>query len=135
MAENKRLPAVRGMIPDPPKLVPTEDGKWPMALISKLNTFLKDVITAINGRISLGDGFQASRSGNIDGQWIELTSPSVANTQFAVPHGLGRRPVGCTVWRRNDYGELKNSNVGGWDERRLYLKCNTGGVTYLILVV
>lgn len=135
MAENKRIATYRGMISDPPRLVPTEDGKLPASVVSKLNAFLTDVITAINGRISFGDGYQASRSGNIDGQWITFTAPSVADTQFEIPHDLGRRPTGYSVWRRDDYALLKDANVGGWDEKRIYMKSNTGGATYLILLI
>lgn len=123
------------MLADPPRLVPTEDGRLPAALVAKLDGFLNDVITALNGRISFGDGYQASRSGNIDGQWITFTTPSVAHTQFKVPHDLGRRPTGYRPWRQDNYGQLKDSNIGGWDERSLYLKCDTGSVTFLILVV
>lgn len=135
MPRNTRLPSLVGNIPDPPRLIPSEDGKIPASLISKFNTFLSDVITAINGRLSMGNGTQSTRSGNIDGQWITFTTPSVSDTQFTLPHGLGRRPTGYTIWRRNDYAELKDSNVGGWDERNLYLKCDTGDVTFLILVI
>ena len=57
------------------------------------------IFQGINGGIDFGVSTQTSLSpganqytGNINGQWANVTAAGVANTEFAVPHSLGRIP-------------------------------------------
>jgi hypothetical protein len=134
MAENKRIRAGSGMIADPPRVRLGDKGELTAFLLSQLNDTLRDVVNSLNGRLSLGDGVQSSWAGNLDGQWIELVTPGVADSEFAVPHGLGKVPSGYLVVRKDQAAHLYDSNVGGWSEDTIYLKCDVVSVTFSIIV-
>lgn len=54
---------------------------------------IRRLVSATNGAISLGDGKQSSRTGNLNAQNIQINIVDTA-TVLEVPHGLGRKPVG-----------------------------------------
>lgn len=60
--------------------------------VALINT-LRMAIAGFNGGISLGDGKQSSRTGNLNAQNIQITVRDTA-ALLAIPHGLGRKPVG-----------------------------------------
>jgi hypothetical protein len=51
------------------------------------------LLDAVNGRLSLGDGQQSSRTGNLDGVNIQYNFTDVSTVE-AIPHNLGRKPSG-----------------------------------------
>lgn len=134
MARRDRIPNGVGMVGAPP-LLQLSDGEVTDELISILTLFQQSIVRKLNGRLSWGNGDHATQSGNIDGQWVEVVTPSVANTEFVVPHGLGRVPSGYLVMRRSQVAELYDSNIGGWNDRNIYLKCDTGDATIRFVLV
>lgn len=104
------------------------------SLVSLMNLFQQSIIRKLNGRLRFGNGDHATQSGNIDGQWIEVVTPS-ADVEFAVDHGLERLPAGYIVARANKACNVYDSNVGGWNDRTIYLKCDTGTVTLRIVII
>jgi hypothetical protein len=61
---------------------------------------------------------------------VKVTSPAVANQEFTVVHGLGRRPVGYNVMDRNLAGGLYSDSRDSWTESLITLKCSLASVTF-----
>lgn len=103
-------------------------------VIVSLYRALETIIGLLEGRLNLGTGRHASWSGHVDGQWLEVVLPT-ADTDFAVPHGLGRVPAayilgglsglrpGAGVWY-NFY----DSPVNAHTDQILWLRCTGGPV-------
>lgn len=58
---------------------------------------------------------------NIEGWKAFVTSPFTPNTEFAVPHGLGRVPIGFHVFQRSNQGVVYNSTGTPWNSSNIYL--------------
>jgi hypothetical protein len=112
-----------------------EDGKIGVEAITQLNSLIAAIAKRLNQGLSLGSGDQATQTGNIFGQWIEVTStPSVADTEFQLPHGLGRTPVGYFVAKRDKAGTLYVSSAGSWNRDVVYFKDSGAAVLLLIMI-
>lgn len=134
MARSERRSTGVGMIPDLPA-VASEDGKLTATQVAFLTDAIKRIIATINGQITFGDGVNSSQSGNIDGQWKEVTFTN-ANTDYEVPHGLGRLPVGVIVLDVNiDGAVVRGGSRGSWSPTRLFVRCNQAGTTAIFVVV
>lgn len=134
MAKSKRIQNGVGFMAEMPGVV-SPDGKLTAAQVNYLVTGIQSLITALNGHISFGDGTNSSQSGNIDGHTKEVTFVS-ANTDYEVPHGLGRMPIGILLLNVNaDGAVVRPSNNGSWNLERLFVRCNTAGATALFVVV
>lgn len=132
--QRKRIGNGVGMIGSPPRLVLGSKGEITVELVQLLNSFLQDIVGKLNGFLSEGTGEHATQSGNQDGQWIEGITPSVADTEFRVPHGLNRRPIGFDVRHIDKGGVIYSSSSGSWNSEVLFLKCTTVTTTYRILI-
>jgi hypothetical protein len=95
---------------------------------------LRRIVAKINGRLSLGDGTSGSWAGNLDAQDIDVTFPSVADTEVEVPHGLERTPVGVVAFSLDRAGHVYDSRRGSWDATRLFLKCSTASAVTKVKV-
>lgn len=132
--------AIREIIPDkdagmgdiPP--IALVDGKMSGPTATYLTSSIRSIIAKFNGGISFGNGGSGYRAGNIDAQYIDVFTPSVADTEFTVPHGLGRKPIGYDVVRRDKAGIVYDSSGGSWSPTTLYLKCSTASTTIKLRV-
>jgi hypothetical protein len=132
--------AIRELIPDktsgmgdiPP--IALQDGKMSGPTAAYLTSALRNIIAKFNGGISLGSGDSGYRAGNIDAQYIDVYTPSVADTEFTVPHGLGRKPIGYDIVRRDKAAIVYDSSGGSWNDTTLYLKCNVASTTVKLRV-
>lgn len=68
---------------------------------------IQKVLDVINGNISLGDGKQSSRMGNMAGQNIQYIFNDTSTVE-AIPHALGRKPIGWII-----VGERFTARSGG----------------------
>ena len=132
MALRNRIENGVGMLAAPEIQEPKEGQV--AGVVTYLAGLFKNIVTAINGRLSLGNAAQSSQSGNIDGQWITYVFPSSANTEVEIPHGLGRVPVGFFVGEKDKACDVYTSNRSGWGKERIYLKCDTATATVNMLV-
>lgn len=107
--------------PQPLQLV---EGKLTEASAQYLYGLLLGLTKAINGNLTIGDGSSGSKSGNLFGQFIEVVTPSVAQTEFAVDHALGRIPVAFLVVMTDTANGMRTfaSSKGSWTDSRIYLK-------------
>lgn len=134
MAISKRIATGVGMLSDLPAVV-SSDGKLTDIQVGYITAAIRSVIRALNGRVSFGDGTQSSQSGNVDGHTKEVVFVS-ADTDYEVPHGLGRVPIGIIVlYVDADDAVVRAANRGSWSSERLFVRCNTAGATALFVVV
>jgi len=127
--------AIRTVVPDPNAAmgdippIALSDGKMSGPTAAYLTAALRAIIEKFNGAISLGNGSSGYRAGNLDAQYIDVFTPSVPDTEIEIPHGLGRKPVGYDVVRRDAACIVYDSSGGSWGNNVIYLKCNTASVT------
>lgn len=74
-------------------------------------------------------------SQNIEGWYATATSPGVADTEFAVPHQLGRIPIGFFVLTRTKGGVVYKSLVTPWSTNNIYLKDSSVTDVLLLFIV
>ena len=134
MARSERIFNGVGMIPDLPPVVST-DGKLTDAQVTYITDAIRNLLRAVGGHLSLGNGAQSSQAGNIDGQTKEVVFAN-ANTDYEVPHGLGRVPIGIIVLDVNqDAAVVRGGSRGSWTDQRMFVRCNVAGTTGLFIVV
>lgn len=110
------------------------DGKVPPEALAVLNLVVLGLIKKINGNLSLGQMVHGQLTGNFLGQCIQITAtPSVADTEFEIPHGLTTVPV--FFWYFLDRaGDLYASNFNSWNKDRLLLRCSVASAAATIVV-
>lgn len=62
-----------------------------------LYNFLLQVVSLLNGRISLGNKNNSNSSGNVSGRFITVKTPPVAGDAFTVKHDLGYVPYNYII--------------------------------------
>lgn len=99
---------------------------------------------SLNGGIDAGQSTQTSLdpasvhcyTGNEAGQWVNVVTPGIADTEFAVPHNLGYIPSfikhvnsdrACSVY------QLPNTGTA-WTSSNIYLKCNVASVALRFMI-
>ena len=107
----------------------TDEGKLSEQAVTLLVSVVKSISQRLNGRLTLGTGVTGHRAGNMDGQWITVLTPGVANTEFTVPHGLGRLAVGYLVVDKDRAADIYSFDKGSWDSSIMILKCSVADAT------
>jgi len=134
MAISNRIRNGVGMIPDMPPITLSE-GKLTDQQAAYLTDTVRTLIRGFNGGVSFGDGVNSTQSGNIDGQTKEHYF-AAANTDYEIPHGLGRVPIGIIVLDVNVDGAVVRGNQrGDWNATRLFLRCSQAACTALFVIV
>ena len=134
MAISKRIRNGIGMLADMPPIALTA-GKMTEQQAGFLSDSLRGIIRAFNGQVSFGNGTTSTQSGNIDGQTKEHYFAD-ADTDYEIPHGLARVPIGVLMLDVNVDGAVVRGNLhGDWSTTRLFLRCSQAGTTALFVVV
>lgn len=134
MAQRDIIPDGEGALGDIPPITISEDGKLSETMVNTLSNALRGIIKAINGRLSMGNGLTGHRTGNLDGQWIDVLTPAVANTEFVVPHGLKRVPVAAVPLKKDRAVDIYDSSAGSWSDSLIYLKASVASATVKLWV-
>jgi hypothetical protein len=133
MAIRAKLEDGTGAIGDLPD-IQMQDGKMSEQTALRVSSKIKEIIRRINNGWSLGSGVHAHKAGNVDAQFMDILTPSPANTEFEVPHGLLRKPIGYWVVRRDKAVTVYDSSTGSWTDKFLYLKADQASATIRLLV-
>jgi hypothetical protein len=120
--------------PTKPQPLMLEDGKLTQESAEYLYGLTLSLQRAINN-LRFGDGSPGSKAGNLHGQWVSVTTPSVADTEFRVDHGLERLPVAVLIGLADKAASIYISNYGSWSNRVLYLKCSAASATLNLLIL
>lgn len=113
-----------GLLAPPASIRLGHDGKIGPGAIVAINQTLAAIVNHINSGLSVGNSTAGTQTGNFRNQWLVFTSPSTANLEFELPHGLDRVPIGFTVWFLNKNAVVYASNFGSWNKDRILLKCS-----------
>jgi hypothetical protein len=62
------------------------------------------------------------------------TTPGVANTDFTIPHSLGRIPLTINGQDTNNGGLLYRGSVA-WSKTSVTLRCTTANATYNVILI
>jgi hypothetical protein len=100
------------------------------------------LVRAINGGISLGGpfgrrvraGVEDNNGSNIEGSWFIGQTPAAPDTDFTIPHKLGRVPVGYLVLSIDAPGIIYKG-VNAWTNFSITLRCSTSNTNVTVLVV
>lgn len=99
-----------------------------------LTNMLEVLRAALNGGLSLGDGEDGARAGNLAAQFRQVKSTSAGGT-FAVPHGLGRVPVGYLVVRKASHCDVCDANDRApLDESTIWIQASVDNVELTLLI-
>lgn len=73
--------------------------------------------------------------GNQYGNWRNVTAPAVANTEFAIPHNLGRVPTwyDYNIDRAGILYQLPDT-LTPWTTTNIYLKCSVASAKLRIFI-
>lgn len=134
MVDKKIVQVSNGKISEPGPIRMSTDGKIGIEALNQLNSYMAALVKAINRGLSRGTGANATLTGNLYGQFLEFTTPSVANTEFEVPHGLGQLPIGFDPCLIDKAGILYTSSYGSWSDSMIYLKCSATSALCLIAI-
>lgn len=133
MATPKLKRSELGRVGYPGKII-GDDGKVGVEAISALVGYLKGLANKFNIEgVSLGDDTNLSQAGNLDAVRLELRWTAAGEKQ--IDHPLGRTPVGYIVVLKDQHGDLKASNFGGWNKQTIWLTNDyAGDVLYSIII-
>lgn len=123
MAINTAVDDGSGGYVEPVPVTTGKDGKIGPYVLASFNNVLHAICRKFRHGISLGSGNNGTFGGNTDTQYIRVTTPNVADTEFTVYPGLGRVPV-FVVGFGHKAGVIYASNYASWRADRIYLKCS-----------
>jgi hypothetical protein len=93
----------------------------------------------VNGAIDIGVSTQTNPTnytGNLSGQWVNVTAPGSANTEFSLTHSLGRIP--SFYWfiadRSCNLYQLPNTGTA-WTSTKVYVKCDTASAVLRVFIL
>ena len=87
-----------------------------------------DISRAVNGNIEFGNPTNGAI--NINGVWISVTTPGVADTEFIFTHNLNRIPTGVLVVSVDKAAVIYASQKNLWTNTQIRLKCNVATVSF-----
>jgi hypothetical protein len=95
----------------------------------------------VNGGIDFGTSTQTGATpsqeytGNLDGQWANVTAPVTPNTEFAIPHTLGRVPsfYFYNTDRAAIVYQLPTTGTP-WTEQNIYVKCSVASAVLRVFI-
>lgn len=119
-----------GQMPD----IRLTGGKMSEETALTVSSKIQGIIAALNGGLSLGTGETGSKAGNIRAQYVDVLTPGSANAEFIVPHGLGVKPIGYAVVRKDRAVDVYDSSAGSWTDELLYLKASVASATVRLLI-
>lgn len=101
-----------------------------------------NVAKSVNGGLDFGSSIQTAQgpgsayTGNMNGQWINVTAPSTPNTTFSVAHNLNRIPSHY-IWTADRAAHLSGlpGTYGTWTATTAYFQSDTASAVYRIFLM
>lgn len=93
------------------------------------------IARVLNGNLSHGSTMSnADKDKNMNSWKFTGVTPAAANTDFTLPHSLGRIPLTITGQDTTNGGYLYRSPVTPWSKTAITLRCTTASATYRLIV-
>lgn len=93
--------------------------------------YTEAIAAVLNGQVTFGNGTELD---NMQGRWINATSPGVADTDFTVNHNLGRIPVGFLTVSLDKAAVIYQGSIA-WTTTQMTLKASAATVALRIFVI
>ena len=94
---------------------------------------------AINAGTDFGASTQTditTYTGNMGGQWKNVTTPAGANTEFSIPHDLGRVPSHYHYIMEKDGNVYQLPDTGtAWTITEIFVKCSASSSKLRIFIM
>lgn len=103
--------------------------------VRDLEERVNEIVGRMNGALSLGTAVNLTSAGNLSAQWLRVACPSISDTEFEVPHGLGRTPVAVLAPINADGAIVSVGPTLTWNARRIAVSCDTADAQVLLLVL
>lgn len=91
------------------------------------------IVNLLNGGISLGTGESQTFAGNAVGLYVDVLTPSVANTDFTIYHGLDYIPQ-CALVVRADRAVNIYISSQATDTKTITLRASVAGATIKVWI-
>ena len=120
------------IIPEPMIIPPNDPNPefwYNDQLVQLFNAMMNLGLTSRDGVIQNGD-----KAGNLSGTYVVYTSNGAANTEDAVPHSLGRVPVGYFAVRQDKASGEPYDSGTTFTNTTIYLKSPVASVAWTLLV-
>lgn len=99
------------------------------------------VAQAVNGGIDFGASTQTAQgpgtaySGNMNGQWANVTAPGAANVEFPIPHNLNRIPS-FYLFISDSAAHLYQLPTTGtaWTQSNIYVKSDVASAKFRVFI-
>jgi hypothetical protein len=129
------------------QVVPTEqfsqiqnEREFKLRVFNLFNEFNKGIDLGVSTQT--GGAGANTYQGNLNGQWINVTAPGAANTEFSVTHSLtdaqGNPKIPSFYWVISDRAanvyQLPNTGTA-WTTTKVYLKCSVASAVLRIFVI
>lgn len=100
-------------------------------------TDLSKLFTCLSGRVRFGPGTSGNDGENIYGQWLNITTNAIANTETTFTHSCGVIPVGYLVVWQDKAGSLYQGPTTGtaWTTTSISLKCSVASVVFKLFLL
>jgi hypothetical protein len=90
----------------------------------------------LNGNVNYGSTMNnADADTNMNAWKFTGTSPGTANTDFTLPHSLGRIPVTINAQDTTNGGLIYRSPATPWTKTHVTFRCTTASAPYNIIVI
>jgi hypothetical protein len=117
------------------------DHQFKLRVFNLFNEFNKFIDIGVSTQTNANPG-QQTYTGNLNGQWFNVTAPGAPNTEFSVTHSLtdskGKPKIPSFYWFISDVAcdlfQLPNTGTA-WTTTKVYLKCNVGSAHLRIFVI
>ncbi len=104
--------------------------------LKTLHDLGKNHARVLGGQVSFGATMSnAEQDRNMFCSKASGTTPGVANTDFAVSHGLGRLPITLAGWDTNNGGVIYRSPATAWTKTTATLRCTTVSAVYNLILI
>ena len=94
---------------------------------------LQRVYRILRRNVSYGSLKPGDDNQNMDGYPASAQTPGVANTEFAVNHGLNRVPVGFHVMNKDGATDVYKSTTP-WNKQQVFLKATGIGINLSLFI-
>lgn len=101
---------------------------------SHIDTDIKNIILALQGRIRFGDGTTGDRGENVSGEFLTVTTNATPDTETSFSHTLGAVPVGYIVLSKDKAGVIYDGTTS-WTSSAIYLRSNVASVTAKVFLL
>lgn len=105
--------------------------------IINYDTDFNQVVNCLNGRVRFGPGTSGNDGENIQGQFLQIITDAVANTETTFTHTMGAIPVGYLILWQDKAGSLYQGPTTGtaWTKTSISLKCSVASVTFKLFLL